>query len=134
MSARPATDPVPAREASTGSRRPGVLVVLAVGVVAAALVRGLLLESYHVPSAAHAPTFEPGDRVLVLKTDRSAASGDTALVEDADGALRLVPATDAAAGTADVVGSVVWRFWPLDRFGPAPALDAPSAAAGPVAP
>ncbi len=133
MSARPATDPVPAREASTGSRRPGVLVVLAVGVIAAALVRGLLVESYHVPSAAYAPTFEPGDRVLVLKTDRSAESGDTALVEDADGALRLLPSADVADDTADVVGAVVWRFWPLDRFGPVPALGAPSAATGPVA-
>ncbi len=123
---------MPAPVAGTGSRRPVALVVV-VGVIAAALVRGLLVESYHVPSAAYAPTFEPGDRVLVLKTDRSAESGDTALVEDADGALRLVPSPDAASADGDVVGSVVWRFWPLDRFGPVtgpsggPALTAPVA-------
>lgn len=123
MSARPATDPVPA-PAATGSRRPGVLVVLVVGVLAAALVRGLLLESYHVPSAANAPTFEPGDRVLVLKTDRRAEAGDFALVDD-DGALRLTPSTDLAGTGSDVVGSVVWRFWPLDRLGPVGSTTAP---------
>ncbi len=123
MSARPATDPVPAPAAATGSRRPGPLVVLAVGVIAAALVRGLLVESYHVPSAANAPTFEPGDRVLVFKTDRRAEAGDFALVDD-DGALRLTPSTDVAGTGSDVVGSVVWRFWPLDRLGPVGATSA----------
>ncbi|QIM20444.1 hypothetical protein G7075_03605 [Phycicoccus sp. HDW14] len=124
MSARPATDPVPA-PAATGSRRPGVLVVLVVGVLAAALVRGLLLESYHVPSAANAPTFEPGDRVLVLKTDRRAEAGDVALVDDG-GALHLSPATEVGTG-ADVVGTVVWRFWPLDRLGAVRSSTAPVA-------
>jgi hypothetical protein len=94
-----------------------------VGVIAAALVRGLLVESYHVPSAANAPTFEPGDRVLVLKTDRRAEAGDFALVDD-DGALRLTPSTDLAGTGSDVVGSVVWRFWPLDRLGPVGATSA----------
>jgi signal peptidase I len=94
-----------------------------VGVIAAALVRGLLVESYHVPSAANAPTFEPGDRVLVFKTDRRAEAGDFALVDD-DGALRLTPSTDVAGTGSDVVGSVVWRFWPLDRLGPVGATSA----------
>ncbi|MBM6400432.1 S24/S26 family peptidase [Phycicoccus sonneratiae] len=126
MSARPATDPVPAPVAATGSRRPGPLVVLAVGVITAALVRGLLVESYHVPSAANAPTFEPGDRVLVLKTDRRAEAGDVALVDD-DGALRLTPSTDLVGTGAHVVGTVVWRFWPLDRLGPVSTSSAPVA-------
>ena len=86
------------------------------GVIAAALVRGLLVESYHVPSAANAPTFEPGDRVLVLKTDHHVDAGELGLVET-DGALRLVPSTDLAGTGADVVGTVLWRFWPLDRMG-----------------
>ena len=117
MSAPTATDPVPAPVARTGSRRPGVLIVLVVAVVTASLVRGLLLESYHVPSAGQAPTLEPGDRVLVLKTDHRAEAGDLALVDD-DGALRVLPSTEAAGTGADVVGSIVWRFWPLDRLGP----------------
>ncbi len=118
MTAPPATDPALAPAARTGSWRPrGALVVLVAGVVLAALVRGFLVESYHVPSGAQAPSFEPGDRVLVLKTDRTAEVGDTALVEDADGALRLVPSADAARSGGEVVGSLVWRFWPLDRLG-----------------
>ncbi|MGG5258544.1 S26 family signal peptidase [Phycicoccus avicenniae] len=125
MSASTATDPVPAPVAAAGSWRPGLLVVLVVGVLAAALVRGFLVESYHVPSAAQAPTLEPGDRVLVLKTDRRAEAGDLALVED-DGALRVLPSTEVAGAGTDVVGTLVWRFWPLDRLGPVTSAGAAS--------
>ncbi|NHA66974.1 S26 family signal peptidase [Phycicoccus flavus] len=114
MTAASHPDPGPALAAAPGRGR-RVVATLAIGVVVAALVRGLLIESYFVPSAADAPTFEPGDRVLVLKTDHRAEAGDVALVQGADGAARLVPST---AARGDVVGSVVWRFWPLDRFGP----------------
>ncbi len=92
-----------------------MLVTIAVGLVVAAVVRGVVLESYVVPSAAFEPTFEPGDRVLVLKTDRSTEAGDVTLVEDDRGALHLVPADEAAGGA---VGTVVWRYWPLTRVGP----------------
>lgn len=115
MTGAPRTDPAPALAAGAGSRRPRVLATIAVGLVVAAVVRGVLLESYVVPSAAFEPTFEPGDRVLVLKTDRSAEAGDVALVEDDGGALRLVPSGEA---TGDVVGTVLWRYWPLARVGP----------------
>ncbi len=115
MTAPTTTDPVPAT-ARTGSWRPGVLGVLVAAVLVGALVRGLLLESYHVPTAGYAPTLEPGDRVLVLKTDHHVDAGELGLVET-DGALRLVPSTDLAGTGADVVGTVLWRFWPLDRMG-----------------
>lgn len=96
-----------------------MLATIAVGLVVAALVRGVVLESYVVPSAAYEPTFEPGDRVLVLKTDRSIEAGDVALVEDDRGALSLVPSDEAARGVVDgVVGTVIWRYWPLTRVGP----------------
>lgn len=117
MTAPLRTDPVSAPVASAGSRRPRVLVTIALGLLVAALVRGFVLESYVVPSAASAPTFEPGDRVLVLKTDRSTDAGGTVLVEEADGSHRLLPSAEAAGGSGQVVGTVVWRFWPLARIG-----------------
>jgi hypothetical protein len=117
--------------ASAGSRRPRVLATVAVGLVVAALVRGFVLESYVVPSAAFAPTFEPGDRVLVLKTDRSADAGRTALVEERDGTLRLVPSVEAEGAGGQVVGTVVWRFWPLGRLGSVGAAS-PEGTAAPV--
>ncbi|GGL40893.1 S26 family signal peptidase [Phycicoccus endophyticus] len=116
MSARPATDPVPAPRAGTGSRRPGALLVLATALVAAGLVRGLLLESYHVPSAASVPTLEPGDRVLVLKTDRHPAT-DALVLDDDGGTLRVRRAGEPAASGAEPVGTLQWRYWPLDRLG-----------------
>lgn len=88
------------------------------GLVLAALVRGFVLESYHVPQTAGLPPIEPGDRVLVLKTDRSPEDGEVALVPDGDGGERLVPAAEA---TGPVVGTVLWRFWPLGRAGALPA-------------
>ncbi|PKW25866.1 hypothetical protein ATL31_0668 [Phycicoccus duodecadis] len=108
-----------------------MLATVAVGLVVAALVRGFVLESYVVPSAAFAPTFEPGDRVLVLKTDRSADAGRTTLVEERDGTLRLVPSVEAEGAGGQVVGTVVWRFWPLGRLGSVGAAS-PEATAAPV--
>ncbi|QKE84256.1 hypothetical protein [Arthrobacter sp. NEB 688] len=123
MTAPTATDPVPAT-ARTGSWRPGALVVLVIAVLAGALVRGLLLESYHVPTAGYAPVLEPGDRVLVLKTDHHVDAGETGLVDEG-GALHLESSTEAAATRADVVGTVLWRFWPLDRMGSVGTIPAP---------
>lgn len=103
-----------ASTANTGSRRPRVLVVVAVGLVLGSLVRGLLLETSVVPTVTSIPTLAPGDRVLVLKTDRRAEAGDVVLVDSGDGTTRLVPGAEA---TGEVVGTVVWRWWPLDRVG-----------------
>ena len=66
--------------ADAGSRRPRVLPVLVVGVVVAACVRGLLLESFVAPSAALSPTVQPGDRVLVWKASRP-GPGDLVVVD-----------------------------------------------------
>ncbi|MBM6404752.1 hypothetical protein JQN72_10910 [Phycicoccus sp. CSK15P-2] len=114
MTAPARTDPVPTDRVGAGSRRSPVVPALVVGLVVASLVRGLLLETYHVPSAVQVPTVEPGDRVLVLRTDRDARAGDLALVEATDGAARLVPSRDVRGEAA---GSVVLRYWPPSRVG-----------------
>ena len=120
MTAPPRADPVPAPVAGSGSSRSRGLAVLVTGLVVADLVRGLLLETYHVPSPASGPTIQPGDRVLVLKTDRRVEAGDLALVERPDGSLRLAGATGIATGSGadgQVVGTVVLRVWPPSRAG-----------------
>ena len=91
-----------------------MVVALVVGVLAASLVRGTLLASYHVPSAQPVPTLEPGDRVLVLTIDRSAGDDAVVLVDDGAAGHSLVPASRA---DGDVVGTVLLRWWPLSRAG-----------------
>jgi signal peptidase I len=64
-------DPAPAREtdAGAGDRRqgPSWLVLAGVAVLVMLLVRGLLVQSFYVPSGSMEPTIEPGDRILVDK-------------------------------------------------------------------
>ena len=162
MSARPVADPAPATTvAGAGSRRPGVVVVLVAAVLLTALVQGLVLQSYFVPTAALAPAVQPGDRVLVWKLRPSTDPGDLVVVDttasapvdrstpESDGAIGRVLAAVAdllhvdtgrqdrlavvASATGDevslaapvpalvprddVVGTVLLRVWPLDRFG-----------------
>lgn len=82
MSARPDADPAPATPvAGAGSRRPGVVWLLVAAVLLTALVQGLVLQSYVVPTAALAPAVQPGDRVLVWKVRPSAAPGDLVVVD-----------------------------------------------------
>ena len=82
MSARPVADPAPATTvAGAGSRRPGVVVVLVAAVLLTALVQGLVLQSYFVPTAALAPAVQPGDRVLVWKLRPSTDPGDLVVVD-----------------------------------------------------
>lgn len=84
MSARPDADPAVATSvAAAGSRRqrPPIVVLLAATVVLTALVQGLLLQSYFVPSGALAPTLEPGDRVLVWKVSPALEPGDVVVVD-----------------------------------------------------
>jgi signal peptidase I len=47
------------------SRRPGLVGVVVLGVLAVALVRALLLEPVVVPTASMSPTIQPGDHLLV---------------------------------------------------------------------
>ena len=162
MSARPVADPAPATTvAGAGSRRPGVVAVLVAAVLLTALVQGLVLQSYFVPTAALAPAVQPGDRVLVWKLRPSTDPGDLVVVDttatapvdrstpESEGFIgrvlaavadllgvdtgrqdRLSVVLSATAdevslgapvpGTVphdDVVGTVVLRVWPLDRFG-----------------
>ena len=65
------------------------------------------------------------DRAGEEMRDVAAEAGDLALVER-EGALQVVPSTDLAGTGSDVVGTVVWRFWPLDRLGPVSTLPAAS--------
>ena len=165
MTTRPDADPAPATVAGAGSRRPRVVVLPVAAVVLTAVVQGLVLQSYVVPTAALAPAVEPGDRVLVWKAASGAQAGDLAVVDTTATAAvdRSTPVDDGPVGrvlsavagllgveigrqdrlsvvtassgdtvtlgapapgevaAADVVGTVVWRIWPLDRLGAVPA-------------
>ena len=82
MSARPVADPAPApTRAGAGSRRPGLVVLLVTALLLTAIVQGLVLQSYFVPTAALAPAVQPGDRVLVWKVRPSTEPGDLVVVD-----------------------------------------------------
>jgi signal peptidase I len=70
-SATAADDHAPARgpQQSGAPRRqgPSWLVLVGVAVLVMLLVRGLLVQSFFVPSGSMEPTIEPGDRILVNK-------------------------------------------------------------------
>lgn len=76
------------------------MVLLVAVVVLTALVQGLLLQSYFVPSAALAPTLEPGDRVLVWKVSPALGPGDVVVVDTTASAPvdRATPLDDGLAG------------------------------------
>ena len=176
MSARPDADPAPATSvAGAGSRRPGVVVLLVAVVLLTALVQGLALQSYYVPTAALAPAVQPGDPVLVWKVRPSTDPGDVVVVDTTASATvdRSTPVSDGTIGRVlgavadllgvdtgrqdrlsvvgsatvdrvtleapvpgtvardDVVGTVLWRVWPLSRVG---AVATPASAAAPAAP
>ena len=60
------TDPVPAADAGTGSRRVSRLVLEVVAaVVVMVLLRAFVVQSFYVPSESMEPTVLPGDRVVV---------------------------------------------------------------------
>ncbi len=105
-----------------GSRRPRVVLVLVVGVLLAAVVRGLVVQSYVVPSAALAPTVEPGDRLLVWKAFARPSAGDLVVVDTtgtaAVTAARATPTGNGIVGRAlgalaDAVGV---RMGPQDEL------------------
>lgn len=101
MSAGPDADPAPATTvAGAGSRRPGVVVLLVAAVLLTALVQGLMLQSYLVPTAALAPAVQPGDRVLVWKVRPSADPGDLVVVDTTATASvdRSTPASQGSIG------------------------------------
>jgi len=102
VTARPAAaDPAPATEvAGAGSRRPGVVPLLVVAVLLTAVVQGVLLQSYFVPTSALAPDLEAGDRVLVWKAPPGAAAGDVVVVDTtrATGVDRPTPVDDGPVG------------------------------------
>jgi signal peptidase I len=83
-----------------GSRRPRLVVLLTAAVVATALVQAFVLQSYFVPTAALAPTVEPGDRVLVWKVRPAADPGDLVVVDTTATASvdRSTPVADGVVG------------------------------------
>jgi signal peptidase I len=101
VTARPAADPAPATPvAEAGSRRPRPVLLLAAALVGTALVQAFVLQSFFVPTAALAPTLEPGDRVLVWKVRPAADPGDLVVVDttataDVD---RSTPVADGLVG------------------------------------
>ena len=137
MSARPDADPAPATPvAGAGSRRPGVVWLLVAAVLLTALVQGLALQSYVVPTAALAPAVQPGDRVLVWKVRPPADPGDLVVVDTTATASvdRSTPVSEGTVGrvlaaAADLVGIDLGRQDRLAVVGSADAeeivLDAP---------
>ena len=102
MTARPDADPAPATAvAGAGSWRPGVVPLLVVAVVLTAVVQGVLLQSYFVPTSALAPDIEAGDRVLVWKAPPAAGGGDVVVVDTTGSAEvdRSTPVDDGPVGT-----------------------------------
>jgi len=75
-------------------------VLLAAAIVATALVQAFVLQSYFVPTAALAPTVEPGDRVLVWKVRPAADPGDLVVVDTTSSATvdRSTPVSDGLIG------------------------------------
>ena len=100
MTARPDADPAPTSAVAAGSRRPRPVLLVATAVVATALVQAFVLQSYFVPTAALAPTVEPGDRVLVWKVRPSPAPGDLVVVDTTATASvdRSTPVSDGLVG------------------------------------
>ena len=101
MTARPGADPAPATSvAEAGSRRPRPVLLLGAAIVATALVQAFVLQSYFVPTAALAPTVEPGDRVLVWKVRPAADPGDLVVVDTTTSATvdRSTPVSDGLIG------------------------------------
>jgi signal peptidase I len=137
VSARAAADPASATPvAAAGSRRPGVVWLLVAAVLLTALVQGLVLQSYVVPTAALAPTVQPGDRVLVWKVRPSPDPGDLVVVDTTASAPvdRSTPVSDGTIGrvlaaAADLLGVDTGRQDRLAVVGSAGAdevvLDAP---------
>jgi len=101
VTARPDADPAPATSvAEAGSRRPRLALLLAAALVVTALVQAFVLQSFFVPTAALAPTLEPGDRVLVWKVRPTAEPGDLVVVDtSASGTVdRSTPVSDGLIG------------------------------------
>jgi signal peptidase I len=101
VTARPDADPAPATSvAEAGSRRPGLVALLVAAIIVTALVQAFVLQSYFVPTAALAPTVEPGDRVLVWKVRPAADPGDLAVVDTTATAPvdRSTPVADGVIG------------------------------------
>ena len=74
--------------------------LLGAAIVATALVQAFVLQSYFVPTAALAPTVEPGDRVLVWKVRPAADPGDLVVVDTTATATvdRSTPVADGLVG------------------------------------
>ena len=110
MTARPDADPAPATAvAGAGSCRPGVVPLLVAAVLLTAVVQGVLLQSYFVPTSALAPDVEAGDRVLVWKARPAAAEGDVVVVDTTRtaGVDRSTPVDDGLVGrTLAAVGDL----------------------------
>jgi signal peptidase I len=101
VTARPDADPAPATSvAEAGSRRPRLALLLAAALVVTALVQAFVLQSFFVPTAALAPTLEPGDRVLVWKVRPAADPGDLVVVDTTATAAgdRSTPVADGLVG------------------------------------
>jgi len=101
VTAPPDADPAPATSLpESGPCRSRPVVLLGAAIVATALVQTFVLQSYFTPTAALAPTVEPGDRVLVWKVRPAAEAGNLVVVDTTStaAATRSTPVADGVVG------------------------------------
>jgi nickel-type superoxide dismutase maturation protease len=126
------------------------LLVLLGGVTAAAFSFGRRLDAVQVRGLSMAPTLRPGDRLIIRRDARPPTVGDLVIARDpreperelikrvtaiADGGVELRGDNPGASTDGRTFGPVppealawrvMFRYWPLDRFGrpePLPAVD-----------
>jgi hypothetical protein len=92
--------------AGAGSRRPRVLPVLVAGVLVAACVRVLLVESFVASSDALPPAVQPGDRVLVWKAGADPLPRDVVVVDTSAASPPAEPAGPSDTVVARSLGAV----------------------------
>lgn len=111
-----AAAPAPAAAAAVSARPargPSWLLLVGAALLVMMLVRGLLVQSFYVPSGSMQPTIEPGDRILVNKTvgDADLRRGDVVVFDGTDtfaAADRTPPRDDGPIGT--VLGGAASLF------------------------
>ena len=101
MTETTALDPVDTPRVRTGSRAVRTVVVIVVTLLAAALVKATLVETWYAPDGAMAPSVRAGERVLLLK-GMSVDRGDVVVADVSDafsGPSRATHVDDGAIGS-----------------------------------
>lgn len=103
MTRTAALDPVDTPTVQTGSRAVRIVLVLALALLVAALVKAALVETWYAPDDAMAPTVRAGERVVLVKTG-TVARGDVVVADVSDAFRGPSRATHVDDGT---IGSLL---------------------------